>query len=91
MVIYSIPDRYGDMSILSKFYLAFNERGSPNRLGEDGLYIDVRVATQCQVDYKAHRLVMSGGSSTSRSDLPGFYNPIPLSLRGDVELGIFIR
>ena len=79
------------MSILSKFYLAFNEKGTPNRLGEDGLYIDVRVATQCQVDYKAHRLIMSGGTSTSRSDLPGFYNPIPLSLRGDVELGIFVR
>ncbi|CAD7967529.1 unnamed protein product [Amoebophrya sp. A120] len=82
---------YGDMSILSKFYLAFNERSSPNRVGEDGLYVDVRVATQCQVDYKSHRLIMSGGDSTSRSDLPGFYNPIPLSLRNSVELGLFIR
>lgn len=79
------------MSILSRFYLAFNEMNMPNRLGEDGLYIDVRVATQCQVDYKAHRLILSGGSGTSRSDLPGFFNPIPLSLRSSVDLGIFIR
>ena len=43
------------------------------------------------MDYKAHRLIMTGGSSTSRADLPGFYNPIPLSLRDKVELGLFIR
>jgi len=53
--------------------------------------MDVRVATQCQVDYKSHRLIMSGGDSTSRADLPGFYNPIPLSLRSSVELGLFVR
>ena len=25
------------------------------------------------------------------SDLPGYYNPIPLSLRNNVDLGVFIR
>lgn len=85
---------YGDLSVLSKFHLALGKNGirpSCSSYSEDSLYVDVRVPLQCQVDCRSHRLIMSGGASTSRADLPGFYNPIPLSLRNKVEVGIFLR
>ena len=79
---------YGDMGVLGGFSILGGcsqgfqgSHSAPTPSSQDGLYTCVRVATQCQVDYRQHRLVMSGGVGTSRADIPGFYNPIPLSLR----------
>mmetsp|Transcript_24052 Transcript_24052/g.54302 ORF Transcript_24052/g.54302 Transcript_24052/m.54302 type:complete len:363 (-) Transcript_24052:70-1158(-) len=51
-----------------------------------GPLIDVTVPVQCLVEQ--HTIVLPGGTSTSKADLPGFYNPAPLD--SDVELSLYV-
>jgi len=61
-----------------------------SRHGEEGLYIDVRVAVQCLVDTREHNIIVPEGGSRAQV-IRGFYDPTPFSLRGQTELGLFIR
>jgi len=51
-----------------------------------GPFVDVAVPLQCLVEQ--HTIVLPGGASASKADLPGFYNPLPLDL--DVELSLYV-
>merc|ERR1719375_419153 len=49
-----------------------------------GPFCDVVVPLQCLVE--RHTIVIPGGVSSSKSDLPGFYNPLPLNEETELEL-----
>lgn len=51
-----------------------------------GPFIDVTVPLQCLVEQ--HTIVLPGGASASKADLPGFYNPAPLDL--EVEHSLYV-
>merc|ERR1711920_640972 len=51
-----------------------------------GPFIDVAVPLQCLVEQ--HTIVLPGGASASKADLPGFYNPAPLDL--EVEHSLYV-
>lgn len=51
-----------------------------------GPLVDVCVPLQCLVE--KHSIMLPGGASMSKADLPGFYNPAPL--RPDVELSLYV-
>ncbi|KAF4759191.1 hypothetical protein FOZ63_003570 [Perkinsus olseni] len=46
-------------------------------VGVEGPYIDVTLPLQCTVD--THKVILAAG--LAKSDIPGFYNPIPLHLQ----------
>ncbi|KAF4736014.1 hypothetical protein FOZ62_001368, partial [Perkinsus olseni] len=46
-------------------------------VGVEGPYIDVTIPLQCTVD--THKVILAAG--LAKSDIPGFYNPIPLHLQ----------
>jgi len=49
--------------------------------------VDVLIPVQCLIE--VHKLILPGGKSRTKSDLPGFYNPIFPS--EDIEAGLLIR
>jgi len=51
-----------------------------------GPVIDVALPLQCLVEQ--HTIVLPGGASASKADLPGFYNPLPLD--ADAELSLYV-
>jgi len=51
-----------------------------------GPVIDVALPLQCLVEQ--HTIVLPGGASASKSDLPGFYDPLPLD--ADAELSLYV-
>eukprot|EP00439_Symbiodinium_sp_Y106_P054990 s4840_g7.t1 len=57
--------------------------------GEDlvGPWIDVTPALQCLVE--EHRIILHGGVTASKVDLPGVYNPLPLD--SEAELSLYVQ
>mmetsp|Transcript_56369 Transcript_56369/g.131355 ORF Transcript_56369/g.131355 Transcript_56369/m.131355 type:complete len:364 (+) Transcript_56369:74-1165(+) len=51
-----------------------------------GPVVDVALPLQCLVEQ--HTIVVPGGASASKADLPGFYNPAPLDPH--VELSLYV-
>lgn len=51
-----------------------------------GPVLDVVTPLQCLVEQ--HTIVLPGGASSSKADLPGFYNPSPLDT--EVELSLYV-
>lgn len=52
----------------------------------EGPCVDVTIPVQCLVE--KHSIMLPGGASQSKADLPGFYNPTPLE-RG-TELSLYV-
>eukprot|EP00929_Paragymnodinium_shiwhaense_P052842 TRINITY_DN26462_c0_g1_i1.p1 TRINITY_DN26462_c0_g1~~TRINITY_DN26462_c0_g1_i1.p1 ORF type:complete len:356 (+),score=85.54 TRINITY_DN26462_c0_g1_i1:76-1143(+) len=49
-----------------------------------GPFIDVTLPLQALVE--KHSIVLPGGAYTSKADIPGFYNPVPLDLHAELNL-----
>lgn len=49
--------------------------------------VDVLIALQCLVD--KHKLIMTGGKTSTKSDIPGFYSPILPS--ESIQMGLLVR
>mmetsp|Transcript_62548 Transcript_62548/g.117007 ORF Transcript_62548/g.117007 Transcript_62548/m.117007 type:complete len:339 (+) Transcript_62548:48-1064(+) len=54
-----------------------------------GPWIDVTTAVQCLVDQ--HRIVIHSSSTSSKADLPGFYNPVPLDTYAELSLYVLYK
>lgn len=78
---------YGDLRLRED---SFEECSAGQRTIEAkdliGPAIDVALPLQCLVEQ--HTIVLPGGASASKADLPGFYNPAPLDTH--VELGLYV-
>lgn len=78
---------YGDLR-LKEDRLEEGLAGTRTIVADDlvGPLLDVAMPLQCLVEQ--HSLVLPGGASSSKADLPGFYNPTPLDT--DVELSLYV-
>jgi len=78
---------YGDLTLREE---SFEEciTGSRTIESEDlvGPLVEVAAPLQCLVEQ--HTIVLRGGASASKADLPGFYNPVPLN--PEVELSLYM-
>ena len=52
-----------------------------------GPFIDVSIPLQCAVD--SHKLILPGG--VAKADLPGFYNPIPLTEEAERPCALYVQ
>ncbi|CAE8614949.1 unnamed protein product, partial [Polarella glacialis] len=78
---------YGDLRLREEM-LFLGMSGERAIVADDlvGPLIDVSMPLQCLVE--RHTLVLPGGAAASKSDLPGFYNPLPLDM--GVELSLYV-
>eukprot|EP00927_Polykrikos_kofoidii_P037069 TRINITY_DN3123_c0_g1_i3.p1 TRINITY_DN3123_c0_g1~~TRINITY_DN3123_c0_g1_i3.p1 ORF type:complete len:360 (-),score=57.78 TRINITY_DN3123_c0_g1_i3:265-1344(-) len=79
---------YGDLRLRAEKYEE-GMLGTRTILPEDliGPYVDVTLPVQSLVEQ--HTIVIPGGACASKSDLPGFYNPVPLDYL--MELNLYVQ
>ena len=83
--------RKNGITIVKAFYGDLRlKQGGHFETMEDSLvgpFIDVSVPLQCAVD--SHKLILPGG--VAKADLPGFYNPIPLTEEADRPCALYVQ
>ena len=90
--IYERERRKNGIVIVKAFYgdLRLKDASSTFESMEDsitGPFIDVSVPLQCAVD--SHKLILPGG--VAKADLPGFYNPIPLTEEAERPCALYVQ
>lgn len=78
---------YGDLRLREEL---LEECSSGQRAiqAEDLVGPVLEVATPLQCLVEKHTIMLPGGAAASKADLPGFYNPLPLS--NDAELSLYV-
>jgi len=77
---------YGDLRVKRARLQSFLAENCATIVEDDltGPFCDVSTPVQCLVE--SHQIVLPGGASVSKADLPGFFNPLPLDVAAELHL-----